>query len=237
MTQNRARLERFMRSSIIVALSLGLTTRCSSARDCDGPAGLCLKPPSGSGGVNSDAAVIAVGGLELKSGGQSGVVGEESGAGGRAATAGNGGALGVGGAPTGGGTEAAGGAGGGTANSCQEGTDGCVVDLTPEQLDALLNATCTGWAAQITLQPGLCEYFLPTPLGETVDPYMLNVVYTDRTGQGHLIVQNSSSQCTPGWQLRYGMITLCGDVCTLVQLDVVPMLEVVGGCATVVGPP
>jgi len=88
-----------------------------------------------------------------------------------------------------------------------------------------------------------CTYTIPAPpQGQTLDPAKVNVTYTDSKGKVTNVLQDpAGTACAmgSGWQYSAdgSQINLCGSLCTAVKADPGGSLQVLFGCATVVGSP
>jgi hypothetical protein len=82
-----------------------------------------------------------------------------------------------------------------------------------------------------------CDYTLPATspnTGEPIDPDKVNLIYTDGTGQSHLLQPNGDPNCAVGWQYldppNYTQIHICGTTCNTIQNDAQASLDLVFGC-------
>lgn len=91
-----------------------------------------------------------------------------------------------------------------------------------------------------------CEFNIPAPpMGETLDPNRVNVVFTDGNGNQTSILQvpnqASCSSTNGGWYYDVPSaptkVLLCPASCTVVQADDMGKVDVLFGCATEVAPP
>ncbi len=130
---------------------------------------------------------------------------------------------------------------GGTAKTgcSDEGPIFCHFDMTtePDLASGLSKAL-----AQITSQVRSCSYPIPAPpQGETLDPDLVNVLYTaGGETDGATIAQASSGEnCREGWQYASDglSVVLCPDTCARAQADAQSRIEILFGCETVVQRP
>jgi hypothetical protein len=83
-----------------------------------------------------------------------------------------------------------------------------------------------------------CDYTLPAqaPNGDPIDPNKVNLIYTDGTGQSHLLLPNGDPNCAVGWHYldppNYTQIHICGTTCSTIQGDSQARLDLVFGCTT-----
>jgi hypothetical protein len=88
-----------------------------------------------------------------------------------------------------------------------------------------------------------CTYTIPAPpAGQALDPAQVNVTYTDGAGKVTSVLQDpAGTDCAKGSGWEYSadgsQINLCGSLCTTVKADTGGSLQVLFGCATVVGNP
>jgi len=88
-----------------------------------------------------------------------------------------------------------------------------------------------------------CSYSVPTPpKGQTLDPTLVNVEYTNSAGTVVKVLQdppNTTCAAGSGWQYSTDgtQINLCGKACTDVKADKGGKLQVLFGCTTQVGNP
>ena len=82
-----------------------------------------------------------------------------------------------------------------------------------------------------------CDYTLPATspsTGEPIDPNKVNLIYTDGTGQSHLLLPNGDPNCAVGWHYldppNYTQIHICGTTCNTIQNDAQASLDLVFGC-------
>jgi hypothetical protein len=128
---------------------------------------------------------------------------------------------------------------GGTAKSdCDdEGPEFCHFDMTTEDD---LGAGLTRALQEISQSVRSCEYLIPAPpMGETLDPNRVNVLYTSGGGDTETIGRDpSAGDCDSGWQYSEDgdRVVLCGETCARVRADVAGTVEVLFGCETVTNP-
>jgi hypothetical protein len=128
---------------------------------------------------------------------------------------------------------------GGTAkaNCSDSGPDFCHFDMTtePDLADALSRAL-----QQISTNLRSCEYPIPAPpAGQTLDPDLVNVLFTPQNGATETIARDpSAGDCDEGWQYSANgqNLVLCGDACNHVRVDPESTVEVLFGCETVKAP-
>ncbi|MEM1031830.1 MAG: hypothetical protein AAGN82_15885 [Myxococcota bacterium] len=91
-----------------------------------------------------------------------------------------------------------------------------------------------------------CEFEIPEPpMGETLDPSKVNVVFTDGNGNETNILQvPNQASCNPndgGWYYDVpsapNRVLLCPASCTGVQADPMGKVDVLFGCETQIAPP
>jgi hypothetical protein len=125
---------------------------------------------------------------------------------------------------------------GGTAqpNCSDDGPVYCHLDMTTEPD---LAKGLAGALDQVAASLRSCEYPIPSPPGNrTLDPNLVNVLYTPSQGKTETIGRDpSSSRCDQGWQYSSDgkNIILCGDTCTAAKNDVGAKVEILFGCKTV----
>ena len=92
--------------------------------------------------------------------------------------------------------------------------------------------------AQIALSLRSCEYSIPRPpAGQTLDPSLVNVLYTPDGGVTETIGRDpSANDCNEGWQYSADgkKIVLCGTACDRVSGSPAGQVEVLFGCDTVI---
>jgi hypothetical protein len=129
---------------------------------------------------------------------------------------------------------------GGTAKpGCSDsGPNYCHFDMTTEEdlaggLERALD--------QIALSLRPCEYPIPPPpAGQSLEPGLVNVLYTAPGGDTATIGRDpSASDCHEGWQYSADgtRIVLCGDACAQVMASVDATVEVLFGCQTIIAEP
>ncbi len=88
-----------------------------------------------------------------------------------------------------------------------------------------------------------CDYTLPktSPSGATIDPNKVNLIYTDGSGQSHLLLPNGDPNCAVGWHYldppAYTQVHICGTTCSTLKGDPKASLDLVFGCSTGEVPP
>ncbi len=122
---------------------------------------------------------------------------------------------------------------GGTAKAgCVEaGPNFCHFDMTQEpDFAAALSAALGDIVGQIAS----CNYTLPPPpAGQTIDPNLINAIYTSADGVEQVIGKAPDGACTTGWQLVGDEVVLCPDTCTQVQSETTGRFELLFGCQAV----
>lgn len=126
----------------------------------------------------------------------------------------------------------------GQAGCSDHGPDYCHLDMTTEPD---LAKGLAGALDQIAASLRSCEYPLPpAPDNRTLDPGLVNVLYTPSGGKSKTIARDSSkSDCNEGWQYAADgqSITLCGDACAAAQADPGSQVDILLGCKTIVVEP
>ena len=125
---------------------------------------------------------------------------------------------------------------GGTAKAgCSDtGPTYCHLDMTSApDFGAALSAGLADIAGQI----GTCEFTVPpAPAGKTLDPSLVNVLYTHADGTESSIPQDAKGDCASGWKYDDNQnptkITLCGTDCNAVKADGGAKIDVIFGCST-----
>jgi hypothetical protein len=88
-----------------------------------------------------------------------------------------------------------------------------------------------------------CDYELPAtaPNGDAIDPNQVNLIYTDQSGQAHLLLPNGAEDCSVGWRYldppEHTKIHVCGATCETIMNDPGASFDLVFGCATGEVPP
>jgi hypothetical protein len=130
---------------------------------------------------------------------------------------------------------------GGTAKAgCSDtGPDFCHLDMTAA---SDFGAALAAGLAEIAGRISACEYAVPAaPDGKTLDPSLVNVLYTKADGTQTSIAQDPSGMCTQGWVYddpqNPSTITLCGADCDAVKADAAAQIDLLFGCVTDVGEP
>ncbi len=130
---------------------------------------------------------------------------------------------------------------GGTAKAgcSNSGPDYCHLDMTTaEDFGAALAAGLADIAGRISA----CEYAVPpAPNGKTLDPELVNVLYTKGDGEPTPLAQDPTGKCEQGWVYddpqNPTKITLCGADCDAVKADATAKIDLLFGCVTDVGEP
>lgn len=119
-----------------------------------------------------------------------------------------------------------------------DGPDYCHLDMTT-QPD--LATGLAGALDQVAASLRSCEYPIPPPPdSRTLDPNLVNVLYTPSGGKAETVARDpSKSDCDRGWQYTADgqSITLCGDACSAAQADPGAKVEIILGCRTVTSEP
>ena len=125
---------------------------------------------------------------------------------------------------------------GGTAKAgCADaGPNYCHLDMTTA---ADFGAALSAGLADIAGQIGTCEFTVPPPpAGKTLDPTLVNVLYTHSDGTQTSVPQDATGKCMSGWQYDNNQnptkITLCGTDCDTVKADQGAKIDVLFGCST-----
>jgi von Willebrand factor type A domain-containing protein len=123
---------------------------------------------------------------------------------------------------------------GGTAKAgCSDaGPNYCHLDMATA---ADFGAALSSGLAEIAGQIGTCEYAVPAaPAGQTIDPLLVNVLYTKADGTQATIPQDAEGSCASGWQYdnpgNPSKILLCGSDCDAVKADQGAKIDVIFGC-------
>ncbi|HTQ02596.1 MAG TPA: vWA domain-containing protein [Polyangiaceae bacterium] len=115
-----------------------------------------------------------------------------------------------------------------------DGPDYCHLDMTTEPD---LATGLAGALDEVAASLRSCEYPLPPPPdNRTLDPGLVNVLYTPSGGKTKTIARDpSKSDCNQGWQYTADgqNITLCGDACAAAQADPGAQVQILLGCKTV----
>jgi hypothetical protein len=82
-------------------------------------------------------------------------------------------------------------------------------------------------------QVASCEYLLDKSAAGTVDPTLVNVVYTDGTGKAHDLVQDPANGWTYDNPANPTKVILHGTDCSQVKADAKGSVSIVLGCKTV----
>lgn len=123
---------------------------------------------------------------------------------------------------------------GGTAkSSCSDaGPEYCHLDMTnAPDFAAALSQGLSDIAGQI----GTCEYEVPSPpAGQSIDPLLVNVLYTKGDGNQATVPQDALGTCQSGWRYDNNdnptKIILCGSDCEAVKADQGAKIDVIFGC-------
>jgi hypothetical protein len=98
-------------------------------------------------------------------------------------------------------------------------------------------AALSAGLADVAGQIGTCEFTVPpAPAGKTLDPNLVNVIYTRADGTESSIPQDAKGDCASGWMYDNAQnptkITLCGVDCDAVKADGGAKIDVIFGCTT-----
>jgi hypothetical protein len=125
---------------------------------------------------------------------------------------------------------------GGTAKAgCSDaGPTYCHLDMTTA---ADFGAALSAGLAEVAGQIGTCEFTVPpAPAGKTLDPNLVNVIYTRADGTESSIPQDAMGDCASGWKYDNSQnptkITLCGSDCDAVKAEGGAKIDVIFGCKT-----
>jgi hypothetical protein len=130
--------------------------------------------------------------------------------------------------------------GGTKTEGCSDnGPNYCHLDMTTAQDFA---AALSAGLAQVAGQISTCEYVIPPdPAGKTLDPTLVNVLYTKGDGTESSIAKGNPDACDSGWKYDSESaptkIILCGSDCEGVKADLGSKIEVIFGCQTQVEVP
>jgi hypothetical protein len=123
---------------------------------------------------------------------------------------------------------------GGTAQpGCSDsGPDYCHLDLTTQPDFGKAIADALNAIASQTIS---CVFNVPDPEdGGTIDPNLVNVIYTPSGGTPEYIPQDNANPCSSGWHYSSDkkQIILCDDTCKTVQADQGASMTIEFGCQT-----
>lgn len=107
-----------------------------------------------------------------------------------------------------------------------DGAPYCHMDMTTApDFGAALRAGLNQVTGEIS-----CTYDIPEPpMGETIDPALVNLVVTTSNGDAQLVLPDSSGDCSEGWQLSGNQVVLCEGTCSRVRSDGAS-LQLLFGC-------
>jgi hypothetical protein len=122
-----------------------------------------------------------------------------------------------------------------TAGCSDAGPKYCHLDMTTAMDFA---AALSAGLAQVAGQISTCEYVIPPdPMGKSVDPHKVNVLYTHGDGKQTSIGKGDPAMCESGWkyddEAAPTKIILCGADCESVKTDLGSKIDVIFGCDTV----
>jgi hypothetical protein len=123
-------------------------------------------------------------------------------------------------------------AGGTAPANCDVALGNCHFDMTKQmKFDQALADALT----QISGRALSCTLAVPHPRGMTIDPKLVNVVYSPANGNAPVLVSKDDRDCengANGWQYSDDMrkIRLCGPTCKTVRDDRGARVDVVLGC-------
>jgi von Willebrand factor type A domain-containing protein len=107
----------------------------------------------------------------------------------------------------------------------------CHFDMTTEQDFASALVQALGTISGLALS---CSYPIPTPPGgATLDPELVNVLFSPDGGERELIARSAGGACNEGWQYSEdgSQVLLCGSTCDRVR-ESNGSLELEFGCVT-----
>lgn len=126
---------------------------------------------------------------------------------------------------------------GGTAqpNCNDNGPNYCHMDLTTS---TDFSAALRAGLAQVAGQIASCSYEIPPPpAGQTIDPSLVNVIFTPSGSNSQLIGRSAPGTCSEGWQIEGNRVNICESTCNAIQQDEGATVELLFGCAGVEVPP
>lgn len=75
-----------------------------------------------------------------------------------------------------------------------------------------------------------CTYDIPEPpMGQSIDPALVNLIVTTSSGASQLVLPDSMGDCSEGWRLSGSQVVLCDGTCSRVQADGAS-LQLLFGC-------
>jgi hypothetical protein len=75
-----------------------------------------------------------------------------------------------------------------------------------------------------------CTYDIPEPpMGQSIDPALVNLIVTTSSGASQLVLPDSMGDCSEGWQIKGNQVVLCDGTCSRVQADGAS-LQLLFGC-------
>jgi hypothetical protein len=112
------------------------------------------------------------------------------------------------------------------------GPNWCHIDLTQAADFSVALRQGLGF---VTRQILSCEYEVPSMglTGEPINQNQINVFFTPAAGSRGVVKRDENADCTDGWQLKNGFVTLCPTACDRLKTDSLATLEIEYGCDTV----
>jgi hypothetical protein len=107
-----------------------------------------------------------------------------------------------------------------------DGNPYCHMDMTAApDFGAALRAGLNQVTGEIS-----CTYDIPEPpMGQTIDPALVNLIVTTSSGDAQLVLPDAMGDCSEGWQLMGNQVVLCDGTCSRVQADGAS-LQLLFGC-------
>jgi len=107
-----------------------------------------------------------------------------------------------------------------------DGAPYCHMDMTTApDFSAALRAGLNQVTGEIS-----CTYDIPEPpMGQSIDPALVNLIVTTSSGASQLVLPDSMGDCREGWQLKGNQVVLCDGTCSRVQADGAS-LQLLFGC-------
>jgi hypothetical protein len=107
-----------------------------------------------------------------------------------------------------------------------DGSPYCHMDMTTApDFGAALRAGLNQVTGEIS-----CSYDIPEPpMGETIDPALVNLIVTTSSGSSQLVLPDALGDCSEGWRLMGNQVVLCDGTCSRVHADGAS-LQLLFGC-------